>query len=130
MKIALVNTSDIQGGAARAAYRLHNALIAESIDSNMLVMNKTSGARSVFAVKNEPSLQVIDQSYILHNYVQRYYLNENRTNLSNTLFSIPYPAYDISSDLLIQSAALINLHWVAFFQSPVTIHNLLKTGKP
>lgn len=24
MKILIVNTSDIQGGAARAAYRLHN----------------------------------------------------------------------------------------------------------
>ena len=37
MKILHVNTHDSQGGAARAAYRLHQALLAESIDSKMLV---------------------------------------------------------------------------------------------
>jgi len=130
MKIAIVNTYDIQGGAARAAYRLHSALNAEFADSSMLVVNKTSGDKAVSAVKNETDHQTIDHSYVLHNYVPRYSVYENRTDLSNTLFSIPYPAYDISSDPLIQSTDLINLHWVAFFQSPVTISNLLRTGKP
>ena len=32
MKILIVNTSDIQGGAARAAYRLHKALLSQNID--------------------------------------------------------------------------------------------------
>lgn len=42
MKILIVNTSDIQGGAARAAYRLHKALLAEGVDSQMLVQSKSS----------------------------------------------------------------------------------------
>lgn len=42
MKILIVNTSDIQGGAARAAYRLHKALLAEGVDSKMLVQSKFS----------------------------------------------------------------------------------------
>jgi glycosyltransferase involved in cell wall biosynthesis len=42
MKILVVNTSDIQGGAARAAYRLHKALLAEGLDCRMLVQLKTS----------------------------------------------------------------------------------------
>jgi glycosyltransferase involved in cell wall biosynthesis len=42
MKILTVNTFDIDGGAARAAYRLHRSLIKEGIDSQMLVQTKES----------------------------------------------------------------------------------------
>jgi glycosyltransferase involved in cell wall biosynthesis len=42
MKILIVNTFDINGGAARAAYRLHQSLLAKKIDSQMLVINKSS----------------------------------------------------------------------------------------
>jgi len=42
MKILIVNTSDIDGGAARAAYRLHKSLLNQGIDSYMLVQNKSS----------------------------------------------------------------------------------------
>ena len=42
MKILIVNFSDIQGGAARAAYRLHRSLVDFGVDSQMLVQNKTS----------------------------------------------------------------------------------------
>jgi len=40
MKILIVNTYDIQGGAARAAYRLHRALLKIGINSLMLVQIK------------------------------------------------------------------------------------------
>ena len=42
MKILIVNTHDIEGGAARAAYRLHCALLEKGIESQMLVQNKKS----------------------------------------------------------------------------------------
>lgn len=42
MKVLIVNTSDIEGGAARAAYRLHKALLTEGVDSQMLVQSKSS----------------------------------------------------------------------------------------
>lgn len=42
MKILIISTSDIRGGAARAAYRLHQSLLAEKIDSQMLVRTKSS----------------------------------------------------------------------------------------
>ena len=35
MKILIVNTYDILGGAARAAYRLHRSLLSAGIDSKM-----------------------------------------------------------------------------------------------
>ncbi|HWH49452.1 MAG TPA: glycosyltransferase family 4 protein [Burkholderiales bacterium] len=40
MKPLLVNSTDLRGGAARAAYRLHRALRAVSIESNLLVQTK------------------------------------------------------------------------------------------
>ncbi len=42
MKILHLSHSDIAGGAARASYRLHEALLKSNIDSNMMVRNKYS----------------------------------------------------------------------------------------
>ena len=42
MKVLSVSYSDLEGGAARAAYRLHHALLKEGIDSQMLVQKKSS----------------------------------------------------------------------------------------
>lgn len=42
MKILLVNHSDTSGGAARAAFRLHQALLKKGVDSRMLVKEKRS----------------------------------------------------------------------------------------
>ncbi|WMW23505.1 glycosyltransferase family 4 protein [Methanolobus mangrovi] len=47
MKPLLINTSDIHGGAARAANRLHNGLQQIGINSKMLVQKKTSNDNSV-----------------------------------------------------------------------------------
>ena len=48
MKVLLLNTSDIEGGAARAAYRLHGCLQGLGIDSSMLVQSKTGDDPTVF----------------------------------------------------------------------------------
>ncbi|MDD9196709.1 glycosyltransferase family 4 protein [Aliivibrio sp. S3MY1] len=47
MKILIVNASDINGGAARAAYRLHQSLLMKNVNSKMLVMDKASDDFSV-----------------------------------------------------------------------------------
>lgn len=47
MRIVMVNFSDLVGGAARAAFRLHNALLTENIDSKFIVQQKISDQASV-----------------------------------------------------------------------------------
>ena len=47
MKILIVSATDTQGGAGRAAYRLHTSLLKANIDSIMLVLRKTSSDDSV-----------------------------------------------------------------------------------
>ncbi len=49
MKILIVNTSDLEGGSARASYRLHKSLLAIHVDSKMLVQNKSSDDFTVIA---------------------------------------------------------------------------------
>lgn len=43
----MLNTDDIEGGAARAAYRLHRGVIEAGLDSQMLVMRKSGGDHTV-----------------------------------------------------------------------------------
>lgn len=42
MKVLHINTNDISGGAAKAAYRLHHGLLKIGVDSRYLVANKLS----------------------------------------------------------------------------------------
>jgi len=51
MKSLLINTSDIHGGAARAAYRLHQGLQQIDVNSKMLVQKKSSTDTSVIGPK-------------------------------------------------------------------------------
>lgn len=54
MRILHLSTSDMQGGAARAAYRLHDALRAEGVDSRMLVRLRLSHDEHVYAYPDTP----------------------------------------------------------------------------
>jgi hypothetical protein len=51
MKVVHINTSDRNGGAAIAAYRLHNAMLEDGIDSTYFVLNKSiSGRKDIVTV--------------------------------------------------------------------------------
>ncbi|MDA3877560.1 MAG: glycosyltransferase, partial [Halothiobacillus sp.] len=53
MKILQINHSDISGGAARAAYRIHHALRSHGVDSIMLVDSATAGDWTVEGPKTK-----------------------------------------------------------------------------
>ena len=68
IKPLLISTSDINGGAARAAYRLHQGLKNIGVDSQMLVQNKQSDDYTVISPasklskgigKLKPSLDIL-----------------------------------------------------------------------
>jgi glycosyltransferase involved in cell wall biosynthesis len=128
MKILHIATEDIQGGAARAAYRLHRGLLALGVDSQMLVKHKTSDDQSVIEISTgESNLSSECESFSV---IQNQYINNNRTAISNTLFSLPYPGYDLTRLPQVIAADIINLHWVANFQSIPTLQKLMSLGKP
>lgn len=129
MKIAILNNSDIHGGAARAAYRLHRALVNSSNNSRMVVKKKTSDDPTVIQTIPIRSNDQLSKEFYF-NTIQSYYIDKNRTNLSNTIFSLPYPGYDLSESHILRDAEIINLHWIAHYQSIGTINKLLHMGKP
>ena len=128
MKILQLSTYDIRGGAARATYRLHRALRDTGQDNRMLVRYKETNDDFVSEVCLGQNTDA--NSFFLEVPIQEHYINAHRTDLSNTLFSLPYPGYDISRSTLVQNADIINLHWVSQFQSPVTLGHIFALGKP
>ena len=50
MKVLHINQSDISGGAAISGYRLHQGLLAQGIDSKLLVGNVKTDDPHVAAV--------------------------------------------------------------------------------
>lgn len=109
MNILHVNASDIAGGAARAAYRLHCSLIAEGINSQMLVQAKSSDDFTVIGPstnirkglsKLRPNLDALPVR-----------LYQNRTK---TLFSpacIPFS--QIAERINALNPDVVHLHWIA-----------------
>ena len=53
MIVQHVSESDISGGAARAAYRIHRAMLEQSFDSRMLVQRKLSDDPTVQGPKGK-----------------------------------------------------------------------------
>ncbi|MCD6293685.1 MAG: glycosyltransferase family 4 protein [Deltaproteobacteria bacterium] len=128
MKILQISTYDIRGGAARATYRLHRGLRGMDQDCCMLVRTKETDDDFVSAVGQEQETD--ENAFFLEVPIQEQYINSHRTDISNTLFSLPYPGYDIFRSPLVQNADIINLHWVSRFQSPVTLKHIFALGKP
>ncbi|EAZ88809.1 glycosyltransferase, partial [Crocosphaera chwakensis] len=127
-KILQLNTIDIGGGAARATYRLHKGLQQAGHKSLMLANYKLSTDETVCLVNPLPELDESQKEAFTT--LQTHYINENRTELSNTLFNFPYPGWDVSQVEEVQEADIIQLHWVAMFQSPQTLKRLASLGKP
>ena len=130
MKILQISTCDINGGAARAAYRLLLGLREIGQDCRMLVRHKESQDDTVVLVDAEERPENPNEDFFLSSIIQPYYIDSNQSELSNTLFSLSYPGYDLSELSLVQSADIINLHWVAQYQSLETLHSLFSLGKP
>lgn len=125
MRIVHISTADITGGAARAAFRLHTALLAAGEESSMLVNGKSSDLDSVHAATGAQ-----DVGSFFGRFIQTYYIDGNRTPISNTYFSLDWPGHDLSGHSLIQQADVIHLHWISGFQSPATLAALQALGKP
>ena len=94
MKVLHINQSDISGGAAIAGYRLHQGLLAQDIDSKLLVgIVKTDSDR----VASVPRPRIEDRLNRFTRYFGLNYIN---------LFS----SFDIPKHKFYQDANILNLH--------------------
>jgi glycosyltransferase involved in cell wall biosynthesis/4-hydroxybenzoate polyprenyltransferase len=127
MNVVHINASDRNGGAARACYRLHQLLLRQGVNSHLLVQQKSSIDPTIeligSSVRDTESLQNIDL-------VQRVFAAHNRTDISNTHFSVSLVGSDFDHHPAIETADIIHLHWVASMLTPADIRRLIALGKP
>lgn len=124
MKILIVNTHDLTGGAARAAYRLHEGLLANDVESIMLVQNKTSNSPTVIA----PNGLINKIRKRLKSTLDKSLVNKN-TEKHDVIFSTAW----VSSGEIVKminafDADIVHLHWI--HEGMISIEDLPKINKP
>lgn len=130
MRILLLNTSELTGGAAIACNRLMHALNANGCEAKMLVRDKQTNDPNVVSVNNGKFKRLLNKwrfywergVIFLHNHFLRKDLF--RVSIANT-------GNDISQHPLVKEADIIHLHWVnQGFLSIRDIKKLTLLGKP
>ncbi|AFZ44044.1 glycosyl transferase group 1 [Halothece sp. PCC 7418] len=103
MKVLHLSTSDLDGGAARAAYRLHQSLQGRGAISQMLVRAKDSADQSVIADRSLfTKLGPRSSSLPLRFYPQR----------DRALFSSQWFPNAIAAKVKTLNPDLVHLHWI------------------
>lgn len=124
MKVLHLNTCDIQGGAARAAYRLNKSLQVIGINSLMFVQDKTSDDYTVVGPKTKGE-KAISKIRPRLDQVPVYFYKKRQ----KTLFS---PAWIPFSDIIKKideiDSDIAHLHWIA--GGLIRIEDIAKIQKP
>jgi len=123
MKIKLVSHSDLSGGAARAAYRLHKSLLAADVESSMLVRVKKSGCHLIQSALSNIGKAVNLARYPIGNLCSRL---QSTSNVN--LHSVNILPSRWAKILNYSDAAVINLHWIA--GEAMSIEDIGKIKKP
>jgi glycosyltransferase involved in cell wall biosynthesis len=107
MKVVHLSHSDLSGGAAIAAYRIHRALRSQGVDSTMAVNKAISGD---WTVQRPPSALARQMAYV-RPYLSSFFSKGLQTTEpgihSTALVSSTWP-----QRLKATGADIINLHWV------------------
>ena len=107
MRILILSTSDIEGGAAIAARRLHQGLRNLGADSHMLVMRKkTDDVRVVPPSKLQKAVG------FFHWQVEKTLTNSVRRGLTKTPFSNGLCDFQLNRRIQALQPDIVNFHWV------------------
>ena len=128
MRVLHLATHDNYGGAARAAYRQHQALLSEGIDSRMLVRHKHS---------NDPRVQVYLGEHGLYHRLDRTIRRHQIERLEKKARSFGVGSMtDPRADLLreciseIEEADIINIHKTEHFVDLTSLLQDIPPEKP
>jgi len=130
IKVALVNTSDIIGGAAIACYRLFEALkVCDGVEANLLVKEKFSEQTDIQLINNSFfKKKKGDLNFILE---KLSFLPYERGKDIRFYYSNPNFGQDISQLPAIQDADIIHFHWInKGFLSFDSFQKIKALGKP
>lgn len=114
MRVVHVSTNDISGGAARAAYRLHRALLALGCQSQMLVANRRSNDPTVRALLSPTSgLEVWLQRWRGWQIRRDFQPYRQSRAAGFEPFSDDRSRYGSALVRALPPCDVVNLHWVA-----------------
>ncbi len=108
MKVLHLSNSDTNGGAARAAYRLHKGLQNIGVNSQVLVQEKLSDDKTVLAPKTRISQGIAQAKLTLDYLPEKLYPHREKM-----LFSSQWIPDRIASRVAQINPDIINLHWVS-----------------
>ena len=124
MKILIVNTYDIEGGAARAAYRLHTSLLSCGIDSQMLVQNKSSDDYTVVTETGKIKKYINKLRPIIDSIPTKFYKNKTKT-----LFSPAWVPFGNIVDKINEiNPDIVHLHWIC--KGMIKVEDIAKIKAP
>jgi len=125
MKVLIVNTSDIQGGAARAAYRLHRSLLEAGINSKMLLQNKKSDDYTIISfVDNKIQKGINLLRPTIDQIPVKFYKNRTKT-----LFSPSWLGFNnVIKKIKEINPDIVHIHWIC--GGMIKIEDLVKIKKP
>ena len=124
IKILHVSTGDYDGGAARAAYRIHQALLKSGIDSRMRVLYSGTGDNSVIAGVAPKSTA----NYIALKLYNRWlsYTRRDWQPDNPILHTFGQNSAALVDELNASDADILNLHWISDMLSIADIARLRK----
>lgn len=108
MKVLIVSSFDINGGAARAAYRLHKSLLSAEVDSKMLVQEKYSDEFLIKGLNTKIKKMIGKVRLFLDGLPVKLYKYRTKT-----LFSANWvPFSDIVKRINDENPDVVHLHWI------------------
>ena len=108
MKILIVNESDINGGAARAAFRLHQTFLKHKIDSHMLVQSRYGYNPKVVGPDTRWQKAKVKIRTLLDYFPLLFYKNRTKTHFSLSWISNINMVRRINNF----EADIVHLHWI------------------
>jgi len=106
VKVLIVNASDLKGGAARAAYRLHLALLNEGVDSHIIAQSKIGSDSRVHSLQTTKQALFNKFRPILDSIPTRKYE-------SKSLFSSSWvPSSSFINFINDFNPDIVHLHWI------------------
>ncbi len=123
MNVVILNTSDITGGAARAAYRLHQGLQGIGVRSQMLVQEKFSDDRAVISPKTRMAQGTSRMRVAFDALPLKFYRKRDATT-----FSLHWLPEGNASTIERLNPDLINLHWLG--EAFVQVETIAKFNRP
>ena len=124
MKVLHISTGDSSGGAARAAYRIHSALMESGVDSRMCVLQSGTADERVSVAKS-PSITFRVAQKVFRRWLE-YTRRDWRTD-NPVIHTFGQIGAGLVKELNAGDADLLNLHWVS---EMLSVSDIARIRKP